>query len=127
MKRHQLCLLLSLCNKVLGDKFVEMEVRKLNRGLPLLYQQHITKTVEAADLRGSQEDFKHSVSWIAQNYMRRKDGFLKDFRNIKPPDEVALTLEEVFNAANLPIPEDLSQKASQIRLSESGQTQTPHP
>lgn len=127
MKRHQICLLLSLCNKILNDKFVDMEIRKLNRGLPLLYQQHITKMVEASDLRGSQEEMYNAISWIAQTYLRRKDGFLKHFRSIKPVDQVVLTLEDVFNAANLPIPEDLTQKASQIRSLAQYQNQSPHP
>ncbi len=124
MKRHQICLLLSIVNKYLGDRFVTMEIRKLNRGLPFLYQQHITKSTLTADLRASQEDLANMVSWITQTYLKRKDGFLKDFRNIKAPESVFLPLIDLFNEANLPIPEDLAQKASQIRSQDLYQNQS---
>jgi len=124
MKRHQICLLLSIVNKYLGDRFVTMEIRKLNRGLPFLYQQHITKTTQAADLRASQVELSDAISWISQTYMKRKDGFLKDFRNIKPHDSVAVFLTDLFNEANLPIPEDLMQKANQIRSQDLYQNQS---
>ena len=107
MKRHQLALILAMCQITLGDRFIKLELDRLYRGMPLMYKRHIEKKIKDVDLRDSQEVVRDIVSYIVNTYMKRKNGFLSGFASNKPPKETALIVHDWIIQLNLPVPKDL--------------------
>lgn len=126
MKRHQLALVLGMCQVTLGDKLLRMELDRLYRGMPLMYKTYIDKKIKEVDLRDSQEVVRNIVSYIVINYMKRKNGFLSGYASNIPPKETAVVVADWLNQLNLPLTSALQQELLVGKVQVPFQTVEPH-